>query len=130
MYSRSHFAEPRLERLHDTIRRSGLATLFTAGAGGLDASHLPLLLDPAPAPHGRLLGHLARANPQWRATPPDHVEAMLEGIVGVELTITGLEGKWKVSQNRSEADRRGVADGLEREGAAALAGLVRRPEDG
>ncbi len=35
-----------------------------------------------------------------------------KGIVGLEMTIERLEGKWKVSQNRSEQDRTGVAKGL------------------
>jgi transcriptional regulator len=67
-----------------------------------------------------------RAHP-WKVSdaPPDYVEAMLAGIVGVELTITRLEGKWKASQNKGEADRRGVADGLAAEGQEALARLVR-----
>jgi len=37
-------------------------------------------------------------------------------IVGVEIPIASLEGKWKVSQNRSAADRQGVIEGLKREG--------------
>jgi transcriptional regulator len=36
----------------------------------------------------------------------------LKGIVGLELPIQKLEGKWKVSQNRTERDRNGVVDGL------------------
>jgi transcriptional regulator len=205
MYLPAHFSEPRLDVLHEAIRASGLATLVTAGPGGLDASHLPFLLDPTPGPLGRLIGHLARANPQWQEpagsqealaiflgpdayvtpswyvtkretgkvvptwnylaihahgrlvfihdqhrlleivtrltdrheatrpspwrvsdAPTDYVETMLKGIVGIELTITRLEGKWKASQNRSEPDRDGVAEGLEREGMAGLASLVRR----
>ena len=68
----------------------------------------------------------ARPHP-WKVTdaPPDYVDGLLKAIVGVELTITRLEGKWKASQNRSEADRRGVEEGLRGEGHAAMAGLVR-----
>ncbi|MBN9022414.1 MAG: FMN-binding negative transcriptional regulator [Rhizobiales bacterium] len=44
--------------------------------------------------------------------PEAFVAAQLKGIVGVRLPITRLEGKRKMSQNRSEADRRGVAKGL------------------
>jgi transcriptional regulator len=44
--------------------------------------------------------------------PSDFVAAQLKGIVGIEIEITRIEGKWKVSQNRSEGDRRGVAAGL------------------
>jgi len=204
MYIPRHFAEPRVEVLHEALRGAGLATLVTTGAEGLDASHLPLLLEPEPGPLGRLVGHVARANPQWSATPdgsaalaivlgpdayvtpswypskretglgvptwnylaihahgtvrffqererllglvtrltdrheqarplpwkvadapPDHLDGMLKGIVGVELTITRIEGKWKASQNRGEADRRGVEEGLRSEGHEEMASLVR-----
>lgn len=53
--------------------------------------------------------------------PVDFVDAMVRGIVGVEIKITGIEGKAKLSQNRSEEDRRGVALGLERDGMHDLA---------
>ena len=49
------------------------------------------------------------------------------GIVGIEIAITAIIGKWKVSQNRSEADRAGVVAGLEErqdDEARAMAGLV------
>jgi transcriptional regulator len=59
--------------------------------------------------------------------PPDFIAAQMRGIVGLELPIARIEGKWKVSQNRSEADRQGVADGLRAQGpaSAAMAALVR-----
>ena len=44
--------------------------------------------------------------------PASFVAAQIKGIVGIEIEIARIEGKWKVSQNRSEADRRGVAAGL------------------
>jgi transcriptional regulator len=55
----------------------------------------------------------ARPEP-WSVTdaPAPFVAAQLKGIVGVEIEIARIEGKWKVSQNRSEADRQGVAAGL------------------
>nr|HET7858361.1 FMN-binding negative transcriptional regulator [Caldimonas sp.] len=60
--------------------------------------------------------------------PADFVETMLGAIVGIEITLTSLVGKWKVSQNRSAADRAGVVEGMAREhGDAALAGEVRAP---
>jgi transcriptional regulator len=205
MYVPSHFVEDRVEVLQAAIRASGLATLVTTGAGGLAASHVPMLLDPEPGPLGRLVGHVALANPQWKTTPdgspalaivlgpdayvtpswyatkretgrvvptwdyvavhahgtvrffrerdrlldlvtrlterhehgrpvpwrvadapPDYLDGLLAAIVGVELTVTRLEGQWKASQNKGEADRRGVEDGLRAEGQAALADLVRR----
>jgi transcriptional regulator len=45
--------------------------------------------------------------------PANFIEGMLKGIVGVELTIARLEGKWKVNQNRTLEDRAGVAEALE-----------------
>jgi len=53
-------------RLHDFMRRHSFATLVTNGHAGLIASHLPTLLDPDVKPPGCLLGHMARANSQWR----------------------------------------------------------------
>lgn len=204
MYVPRHFVEDRVEVLHAALREAGLATLVTAGAGGLSVSHVPLLLEPEPGPLGRLVGHVARANSQWkvapdgsaalaivlgpsgyvspswyatkretgrvvptwdyvavhahgavrffdererlldvvtrltdrheharaapwnvRDAPPDYVDGLLKSIVGVELTLTRLEGQWKASQNKGEADRRGVEEGLREGGNAALAELVR-----
>jgi transcriptional regulator len=66
MYVPPLFKEDRVEVLHAAIRNSGLATLVTLTEDGLIASHVPLLLDTAPAPYGTLIGHLARPNPQAR----------------------------------------------------------------
>jgi transcriptional regulator len=44
--------------------------------------------------------------------PPEYIGALSKAIVGVEISIDSVEGKWKVSQNRPEADRRGVTAGL------------------
>ncbi len=44
--------------------------------------------------------------------PPTYIDSQLKGIVGMEIAIESIAGKWKVSQNRPEADRRGVAAGL------------------
>ena len=53
--------------------------------------------------------------------PDDYVQQMLRAIVGIEITLESLRGKWKVSQNRSAADRAGVVEGL---GDRAMAALV------
>jgi len=45
--------------------------------------------------------------------PPEFIANLLKAIVGIELTITRLEGKWKVSQNRPLSDREGVIHGLQ-----------------
>jgi len=51
--------------------------------------------------------------------PPDYIEKMLNGIVGFEISVRSLEGKWKMNQNRSAEDRAGVVEGLRRAGSAA-----------
>jgi transcriptional regulator len=203
MYNPPLFKEDRIEVLHDAIRRMGLATLVTQTADGLIASHMPMLLDPEPAPYGTLIGHLARPNPQahgaigeglaifrgpdayitpsWYATkrqngkvvptwnyvaihaygaveffndperlrdvvtrlterheaeraqpwavtdaPPDFIDGMLKGIVGLAIPIARLEGKWKMSQNRPAEDRAGVISGLEADHRSEVADLILR----
>lgn len=71
--------------------------------------------------------------PRWHVSdaPADYIDALAGGVVGLELAITRLEGKWKLSQNRSRADRDGVVEGLRGEGeqlasriADAMRGIV------
>ena len=205
MYIPGHFKESRVEVLHGMIRGAGLATLVTMTEEGMIASHIPFLLDPEPAPYGRLTGHISRANPQARLTdpsvqalvifqgpdgyispswyptkretekvvptwnyvaihaygtlelftdrdrlldvitrltnrqeadmatpwavtdaPPDFLETMLKGFVGVSLPIARLEGKAKLSQNRPAVDQAGVVEGLRARGQDALADAVAR----
>ncbi|MEI7712999.1 MAG: FMN-binding negative transcriptional regulator [Rhodospirillales bacterium] len=92
MYIPPHFNEDRIEVLHDAIRNAGLATLATMTPDGMIASHLPLLLDPDRGPHGTLVGHLARANPQTKTTDTA-VQAMVvfhgpDGYVSPSLYAT------------------------------------------
>jgi transcriptional regulator len=61
--------------------------------------------------------------------PPEYVDGQLRAIVGVELTISSVEAKQKLSQNRSELDRAGVVAGLRAEashdaGGTAIADLM------
>jgi transcriptional regulator len=177
------------------MRAAPFADLVTLGTDGLEATPLPLMLDPSDGPQGSLIGHIARANPQWRTAdvtqealaifsgpdsyispsyyetkrlsgkvvptwnyvtihargrisffhepeallelvrrltelhegrraapwavsdaPPDFIQSQLRGIVGLRLEITALTGKWKMSQNRSPADRAGVVAGLRADG--------------
>ncbi len=59
--------------------------------------------------------------------PADFVAAQLKVIVGIEIAVTRIEAKWKMSQNRSEADRHGVVAGLRADGGpdqTAVAKLV------
>ena len=203
MYVPSQFKEERIPVLHEAIERIGFGMLVTLGADGMTASHVPMLVAAEPGPFGMLLGHLARANPQWRTAladpealaifagphtditpswyetkrqtgkvvptwnyvaihaygrlrfiddperaranvtgltkrheanraqpwavtdaPRDFIEAMLKAIVAFELTITRLEGKWKMSQNRPADDRAGVVAGLTSEGETEVAAIV------
>jgi transcriptional regulator len=50
----------------------------------------------------------------------------MRAIVGIEIAIEDIRGKWKVSQNRSGADQAGVAEGMVRESEEDMAALVRR----
>ena len=64
----------------------------------------------------------------WAVTdaPADYIDTMLGAIVGIEMPLTSLLGKWKMSQNRPATDREGVAQGLDREhGDPALVAAVR-----
>ncbi|MDE2229523.1 MAG: FMN-binding negative transcriptional regulator [Alphaproteobacteria bacterium] len=197
MYAPDIFKETDVATLHQAIRRIKLGTLVTFGSRGLVGSHVPMLVEPDPAPFGTLVGHVARANPQWRdaaaetaalaiflgpeayvspawyATkrktgkvvptwnyvavhaygsvrfyddadrllqlvtrltdaheagrqdrwrvsdaPAEYTRSMLKAIVGFELPIARLEGKWKMSQNRPAEDVPGIVEGLSREGDA------------
>ncbi len=199
MYLPSHFEETRVEVLHELIRRHSLGALITSGADGLNANHVPFVVDPHPAPFGTLRAHVARANPVWRDfsreveplvifqgpqayitpswyqtkretgkvvptynyivvhahgamrifddaewlrkfvggltdrfeasraqpwamtdAPEEFIAAQLRAIVGIEIPIARLIGKWKTSQNRPEMDQKGVVAGL-RESADAVA---------
>lgn len=203
MYAAKSFREERLPVLHEFMRENSFATLVTTDKGGMRASHVPLILDETSGDTGRLVGHVARANPQWRDladadevlvifqgpqayispgwyaskqehgkvvptwnylavhaygkprvfedvaslremldalttqheasqtapwkvsdAPEEYIEDAMRGIVGFELSLTRIEGTWKMSQNRSAADRAGAAEGLREGGDAAVADLV------
>ena len=59
--------------------------------------------------------------------PPDFIAANMKAILGVELPIAAIFGKWKVSQNRQPEDQRGVVEGLlaQQPPASEMAGMVR-----
>lgn len=197
-YQPPHFQPADADAVRELIRRHPLATLVVAGDDGLDAEHVPMLLEAAESEITVLRGHVARANPVWRQVPdgadalaifhgPDHyvspgwypskrehgqvvptwnyavvhargrlawqhdpqwllglvtrltdaheseraspwqvsdapddyVQRMLKAIVGFEIVVTRLEGKWKLSQNRSEPDVAGVIAGLDAEVSAS-----------
>jgi transcriptional regulator len=64
-----------------------------------------------------------------RDAPEPFITALTRGIVGVEIAITAISGKFKMSQNRPEADRQGVVKGMAAQGAADVAALVSRLGD-
>jgi transcriptional regulator len=67
-----------------------------------------------------------RANP-WSVddAPPAFIDTMMKGIVGVEIPVDQIEGKWKASQNRPAADQARVAAGLrEDDPFSAMAAIV------
>lgn len=186
MYIPASFHETDLIKLHDFIERHSFATLFSRQDDESVASHLPLLLERDVAPHGRLIGHMARANSQWQTAAgqrvlvifhgphayispswydarnvvptwnyiavhaygtlrliedhnllrdivqrtvqcheairpqpwsmdspePDFLDKLLTAIVGFEIDIERLEGKWKLNQNHSAERRANVIRGL------------------
>lgn len=65
----------------------------------------------------------------WRIddAPADYIERMVAAVVGIEIEIAELTGKWKVSQNQPAINRAGVVAGLRQQGTTdclAMAGLV------
>jgi transcriptional regulator len=210
MYLPPHFAEPRVEELHRIVRTHALGMLVTHTAAGLEATHVPFLLDAEQGTCGVLLAHVARANTVWRDVsdgdtvlvvfrgpqgyispnwypskhethrrvptwnyevvhahgtihvhddekfvrgvvarltrqheadepqpwkmgdaPRDFLDEMLRQIVGIEVRLTRLEGKRKLNQHHSAADRDGAIQGLDRQGNPALAQAMKaavRPE--
>jgi transcriptional regulator len=60
----------------------------------------------------------SRRSEPWNVTdaPEAFIEGQMKAIIGIEIPILTIEGKWKVSQNRSAADRQGVYEGLQAEG--------------
>jgi transcriptional regulator len=76
MYLPQHFEEPRSEELQRIISDYPLGALVVKGPSGLDANHVPFLLDANDGEHGTLLAHVARANPVWKETQ-DGAEALV-----------------------------------------------------
>lgn len=210
MYVPAHFAAGDLDQIAAFVEQAGAADLVTFDGTRLVASLLPVIWDTSSGEHGRLLGHLALANPQWnsaqsevpalaivhgpqayvspswyqstrehgRSVPTwnytsvhftgpvtfhrdakwlrgivtalteryehdrDHrwrvedapaafIEGQLRGIVGIEMLVTHVEAKDKLSQNRSAADRAAVISALRSEsdpGARAIAELMESRE--
>ncbi|MEY4965816.1 MAG: hypothetical protein RL274_1399 [Pseudomonadota bacterium] len=75
--------------------------------------------------------HEAPREEPWKVSdaPSSYVDGLLRAIVGFEFSITSLDGKWKLSQNRDAADRAGVRDGLQRGGHEELSHLMAQSDD-
>jgi transcriptional regulator len=82
---------------------------------------------------GRLTNKFESPRDQpWAVTdaPENFIAAQLRAIVGIEIQLTRLVGKWKVSQNRNEIDREGVVTGLREAGNANLEEMAAAVERG
>jgi transcriptional regulator len=85
-------------------------------------AHLELLTD----------RHEAGFSIPWKVSdaPADFTASLLKGIVGFELPVRRLEGKWKVSQNRNERDRQAVIGGLDEIGTPESSAMKKLVENG
>jgi transcriptional regulator len=79
MYIPAAFLETNYEKLFDVIEQHSFGLLVSEIDGAPFASHLPLLVDRTIAPHGCLIGHMARANPQWEQADGQTVLAVFAG---------------------------------------------------
>jgi transcriptional regulator len=70
--------------------------------------------------------HEAAFPTPWRIenAPADYFQALLKSIVGIEIRVERLEGKWKVNQNRTAAERAGAMEGLRATGCPVMADLI------
>jgi transcriptional regulator len=94
MYLPRLFEEQDPERLFAFMRRHSFATLVTVEESVPFATHLPVLVEPRPeGTRGRLLAHMARANPQWRAFSQDR-----EVLVIFQGPHTYVSPSWYVTQ--------------------------------
>jgi transcriptional regulator len=80
MYAPPAFRDDDRESLLATIRAARLANFVTATADGPMVTPLPLFLDESDGEHGVIYGHLAKANPQWRAPPLGEGLAIFMGL--------------------------------------------------
>lgn len=79
MYIPAAFAESDQSKLHDFIERNSFGLLVSQVDGLPFATHLPFLLERNTGPHGTLICHVARANPQWQQANGQTVLAIFSG---------------------------------------------------
>jgi transcriptional regulator len=79
MYIPTAFAEADLTKLHEFIEQNSFGILVSQVDGLPFAAHLPFLLNRTAGPHSTLVGHMARANPQWREAAGQIALAIFSG---------------------------------------------------
>src|SRR5262245_2317228 len=79
MYIPAHFAQSDQATLYDFIQQNSFGLLISQVGCQPFASHLPFLLDRHSGPQGCLVGHMARANPQWEHSSGQEVLAIFSG---------------------------------------------------
>lgn len=79
MYVPTSFREDHPEKLHEFIKSYSFGTLFSDTEGGLQASHLPFLLDEKMGTQGVLAGHMAKANSHWQSLSGQEVLVVFQG---------------------------------------------------
>ncbi|MFM9962214.1 MAG: FMN-binding negative transcriptional regulator, partial [Planctomycetaceae bacterium] len=79
MYIPPSFLETDRTKLHEFMEQHSFATLISSHEDEPVASHLPLLLDRDAGPHGRLMGHMARANSHWQTAGNQRALAIYHG---------------------------------------------------
>lgn len=82
MYVPAAFTPTEDTALRELMSDYGFATLVSTGAAGLVATHIPVLYDSQPAPNGRLIAHLARANPHAKTLEGAEVLTIFSGPHG------------------------------------------------
>lgn len=111
MYRPRHFEETRPERLAALVRAHPFASVITVADGGPCAHALPLIR----GADGVLRDHVARGDElACVGAPADCIAPQLRGIVGVQIGVERMRGKFKLSQNHPQANRLGVIDGPRR----------------
>jgi len=91
---------------------------------------VPRVIEDQGAKHASQRRLVAALDPQWLpkfdALRPEYVERMLGAIVNFQITVTRLETRWKLSQNRGRREMELIAAALEESGEAAMAALTRQ----
>lgn len=79
MYTPKAFEVTDRQTINDFIRKNSFGILFSHTGSQPTATHLPFLLEEEGAGHGLLLGHMAKANPQWREADNQEVLVVFQG---------------------------------------------------